>query len=118
MDKEQLKEQVSQAIDKHRDEIIRIGEQIFNNPELGYKEYKTSALVKEVFRNLDLPYEENLAITGVKALAEGKKHDVKVAIMGELDAVVSHTHPCADPGTGAAHACGHNAQIASMLGAA
>ena len=37
VDKEQLKEQVSQAIDKHRDEIIRIGEQIFNNPELGYK---------------------------------------------------------------------------------
>ena len=118
VDKEQLKEQVSQAIDQHRDEIIRIGEQIFNNPELGFKEHKTSALVKEVFKKLGLPYEENLAITGVKALAEGKKHDVKVAIMGELDAVVSHTHPCADPSTGAAHACGHNAQIASMLGAA
>ncbi|MFY9442200.1 MAG: amidohydrolase, partial [Tepidanaerobacteraceae bacterium] len=104
MDKEQLKEQVSQAIDQHRDEIIRIGEQIFNNPELGFKEHKTSALVKEVFKKLGLPYEENLAITGVKALAEGKKHDVKVAIMGELDAVVSPTHPCADSGTGAAHA--------------
>src|SRR5690554_3507967 len=82
VDKEQLKEQVSQAIDQHRDEIIRIGEQIFNNPELGFKEHKTSALVKEVFKKLGLPYEENLAITGVKALAEGKKHDVKVAIMG------------------------------------
>jgi len=38
--------------------------------------------------------------------------------MGELDAVVSPMHPCADPVTGAAHACGHNAQVASMLGAA
>lgn len=118
MDKEQLKEQVSKAIDEHRDEIIQIGEQIFNNPELGFKEHKTAALVKEVFKKLGLPYEENLAITGVKALAEGKKHDVKVAIMGELDAVVSPMHPCADPVTGAAHACGHNAQVASMLGAA
>jgi len=118
VDKEQLKEQVSKAIDEHRDEIIQIGEQIFNNPELGFKEHKTAALVKEVFKKLGLPYEENLAITGVKALAEGKKHDVKVAIMGELDAVVSPMHPCADPVTGAAHACGHNAQVASMLGAA
>ena len=27
-------------------------------------------------------------------------------------------HPCADPETGAAHACGHNSQIAAVLGAA
>jgi len=118
VDKEQLKQQVVRAIDEHRDEIIEIGEQIFKNPELGFKEHKTSALVKDVFKKLGLPYEENLAITGVKALAKGKNHDIKVAIMGELDAVVSPAHPCADPVTGAAHACGHNAQIAAMLGAA
>jgi len=38
--------------------------------------------------------------------------------MGELDAVVSPQHPAADKETGATHACGHHAQIASMLGAA
>src|SRR5207247_3002826 len=37
---------------------------------------------------------------------------------GELDALVVTGHPEADPQTGAAHACGHNAQIAAMLGAA
>lgn len=118
MDKEQLKQQVSKAIDENRRKIIEIGEQIFKNPELGFKEHKTSALVKDVFKSLGLPYEENLAITGVKALGKGKSHDVKVAVMGELDAVVSPMHPCADPNTGAAHSCGHNAQIAAMLGAA
>lgn len=118
MDKERLKELVSKTIDEKREEIIGIGEQIFKNPELGFKENKTSALVKEVFKSLNLPYEENLAITGVKACAEGRSHDMKVAIMGELDAVVSPMHPCADPNTGAAHACGHNAQVAAMLGAA
>jgi len=35
-----------------------------------------------------------------------------------MDAVVSPQHPSANPLTGAAHACGHNAQIATMLGAA
>lgn len=39
-------------------------------------------------------------------------------VMGELDAVVCPLHPQADRTTGAAHSCGHNAQIASMLGAA
>jgi metal-dependent amidase/aminoacylase/carboxypeptidase family protein len=118
MDKEQLKQRVSKAIDEKREEIISIGEQIFNNPELGFKENKTSALVKKVFSNMGLSYEDNLAITGVKALAKGRSHDIKIAVMGELDAVVSPTHPCADPTTGAAHACGHNAQIAAMLGVA
>jgi amidohydrolase len=118
MDKGELKLRVCKTIDERREEIIALGDKIFKNPELGFKEEKTSALVKEVFDDLGLPYEDNLALTGVKALGKGKSHDTRVAIMGELDAVVCPLHPDADPLTGAAHSCGHNAQIASMLGAA
>lgn len=118
LDKQILKNKVSDIIDEKSDEIISIGEEIFENPELGFKEERTSSLVKSVFEKLSIPYEENLAMTGVKAEGEGRTHDVKVAIMGELDAVVCPLHPQADKNTGAAHACGHNAQIASMLGAA
>ena len=39
-------------------------------------------------------------------------------MLGELDALVVAGHPEADAETGAAHACGHNAQIAGLLGAA
>lgn len=49
---------------------------------------------------------------------KGKDSQVKVAVLGELDAVVCPDHPHADPLTGAAHSCGHNAQIAGMLGVA
>jgi amidohydrolase len=118
VEKQKLKQQVIRTIDKRRDEIIALGEKIFKNPELGFKETKTSALVKQVFESLGLPYEENIAITGVKALGAGKSHDLKIAILGELDAVVCPLHPEADPLTGAAHSCGHNAQVAAMLGAA
>lgn len=118
LNKEKLKEQICKVIDEKKNEIIKTGEQIFKNPELGFKETKTSSLVKEIFKDLGLSYEENLAITGVKALGKGRNHDVKVAVLGELDAVVCPLHPQADPVTGAAHSCGHNAQIASMLGAA
>lgn len=118
MDKQQLKQQIIRTIDSRREEIIEIGERIFKNPELGFKEIKTSALVKDIFESLGLTYEENLAVTGVKAIGRGKNHNIKVAIMGELDAVVCPLHPDADPLTGAAHSCGHNAQVAAMLGAA
>ena len=39
MDVKILKERVCQAIDAHREEIIALGDSIFAEPELGYKEY-------------------------------------------------------------------------------
>lgn len=118
MTKEELKLQCLKNIDMHKDEIIAIGEDIFNHPELGYKENRTSALVQRTLDSLNIPYEKDLAITGVKGNLKGRKSDVRVMIMGELDAVVCPLHPQADTLTGAAHSCGHHSQIASMLGAA
>src|SRR5690606_6437581 len=40
-----------------------------------------------------------------------------LALIGELDALVVSGHPLADPLTGAAHACGHNAQVTAVVGA-
>ena len=48
----------------------------------------------------------------------GSRSGPTFAILGELDGLVVAGHPEADPTTGAAHACGHNAQIAGLLGAA
>ena len=118
MDKEQLKAAVCKAIDANRERIYEIGKTILKNPELGFKEFKTSALVKAIFKEIGVSFEESLAITGVKGRLKGKEPGLRVAVIGELDAVVCPSHPYADPDTGAAHACGHNAQIASMLGAA
>jgi amidohydrolase len=38
--------------------------------------------------------------------------------MGELDGLPVPDHPAADPHTGIAHACGHNAQLTHMIGVA
>ena len=115
---ELLKSQTIAAIDKNRDKIISIADEIFRNPELGFKEYKTSQLVKSIFNELNINFEENLAITGLKGIVKGKSSKIKVAVVGELDAVVCPLHPYANEMTGAAHSCGHNSQIAAMLGAA
>lgn len=116
--KEELKKLALEAIDKRRKEIIAIGDSIYKEPELGYKEFKTSEKVKKVLQSLDIPYEDNIAITGIKGRIKGKESKYNVGIMGELDSVVSPKHPDADPVTGAAHCCGHNAMIASILGVA
>ena len=113
-----LKQQVCNTIDSRRDEIIHIGESIMDAPELGFKEQRTADRVKETLEDLDLSYEEGLALTGVKAVLRGAKPGPTIALMGELDALQVPGHPRADPKTQAAHACGHNAQIAGLMGAA
>ncbi len=118
MNKEELKSRVCEIIDSMADEIISIGESILAAPEMGYRELKTSALVKEKFDELGIPYRDSVALTGVKARLAGKESRATVCIIGEMDAVTCNSHPTADPITGAAHACGHNLQIAQMLGCA
>ena len=115
--KEDLKKRAIEIIEKRSQEITEIGETILRNPELGYKERKTAALVEEKFRSLGLPCKKGLALTGVVAHVPGKSKKLHVALMGELDSIRIPVHPFADPLTGAAHGCGHHAQIAGMLGA-
>ncbi|HYE94173.1 MAG TPA: amidohydrolase [Terriglobales bacterium] len=119
MTRDELKRQVWEAIDRRADAVIGIGETIRKHPELGFKETKTAALVERTLGELGLSPQTGLAMTGVKAVAAGARGaGPSFALLGELDALGVSGHPEADPVTGAAHACGHNAQVAGMLGAA
>ncbi len=118
MNKEDLKNQVCSAIDAYADKIEAIAASIADEPELGFKEVKTAAKVTDFMRDLGLEPQTGLAINGVKARAKGAKEGPTAAVLGELDAISCPDSCKADPLTGAAHACGHNLQIASMLGAA
>ena len=119
MTKTELMQSVRAAIDRRAEDIIAVGEEIRRHPELGFKEFKTSRLVAQTFERMGLAPRTGLALTGVRADAAGRGGDGPTfALLGELDALVVAGHPVADPETGAAHACGHNAQVAGMLGAA
>lgn len=112
-----LKNRIEQAIDQNRSRIIGLGDAILSCPELGYREEETSRIVKETFRELGIPYEEKLALTGVKGKLAGCADGLNICLMGEMDAL-----PCGGdlrPNAGGiSHACGHNAQMAALLGAA
>jgi amidohydrolase len=119
MTRDELKARVYAAIDRRADEIVAVGERIRRQPELGFKEVATAKLIEETFARLGLRPKAGLALTGVRAEAEGRAGSGPTfALLGELDGLVVADHPEADRTTGAAHACGHNAQIAGLLGAA
>src|SRR5262245_33774833 len=119
MTRDSLKQRVWEAIDRRGQEIIGLGERIRSHPELGFKEFKTARLVEETLGGLGLNPRAGLAITGVRADLTGRGGaGPTLAVLGELDALVVAGHPGADPESGAAHACGHNAQVAAMLGCA
>ena len=105
-------------MESHRDDIVEVGETIMRNPELGFKEFETAALVQRKFDEFELDYRAGLARTGVKARIDTGRPGPTLALIGELDALTVAGHPQENPETHAAHACGHNAQIAGLIGAA
>jgi amidohydrolase len=113
-----LKQTLFDAIDRVAEPLCAFGADIFAHPELGFREERTSTQVAEALRALGLEVEEGLACTGVRAVVRGAAAGPTVAVIGELDALPVPEHPHADASTGAAHACGHNAQLAHLLGVA
>src|SRR6202035_4377658 len=79
---------------------------------------KPAAAVADKMRQIGLAPETGLALTGVKGRLRGTTPGPRLAFIGELDSLRTSDHPHADPHTGAAHSCGHNAQVAGMLGVA
>ena len=113
-----LKAEACRVIEARRQEIIDLGETILRQPETGFNEVKTADLMADRLQSLGLEPQRGLAITGVKGRKDCARPGPALAILGELDALKVFDHPHADPDTGAAHACGHNAQVAGMVGAA
>ena len=113
-----IKKELLLIIDEYKDEIINIGRDIYKNPELGYKEtYATNFSYKYFNEKLNLKSEKNIAITGVKAIIEGREKGINIAVLGEMDSIINKNHKDSK-GSGKVHACGHNIQLAAMLGVA
>ncbi len=110
-----IEQKILQIIDKNAPRLQALAEDIFDHAEQGFHEYRTAKLAADFLRELGLEPTEGLAITGVKAsIGQGGPN---VALVGELDGLSCPTHPHATE-QGFAHACGHYAQMVSILGAA
>jgi amidohydrolase len=116
--KEELKHAVLETINAEQQKILAIGETLWKNPEPGYQEVKAAKLAADIFTSLNLPLKEHLAVTGMRADLDSGRNGPTLALLGEMDSLIMPEHPEADPETGAVHACGHNAIITALLGAA
>ena len=106
------------SIDGATRHLISAAKTVYGTPETGFNEHKTSNYVLEQLRGIGLSVETGIARTGMKAVLHGSSPGPTVAVIAELDALRVPGHPGANAETGAAHACGHHAQIGSLLGVA
>jgi amidohydrolase len=113
---EEHKSAVQAVIDRRGAELIQVAKTILSHPEPGFREQKTSRFVAQKFGEFGIPYDEGIALTGLKGMLDTGNPGPTVAVMGELDSLKVLGHPHADPETSAAHACGHHCQVAMMLG--
>lgn len=110
--------QLNAAVEKHRQLILDTERWIWKHPETGYKEFKTSAHVAEIFEKLGYDLVMAEGITGFYTDIDTGRPGPTILILGELDSVICPAHKDADPVTGAVHSCGHNTQCAALVGIA
>ena len=115
-DKQALKQRCCEAIDRSRDAIFALADDIYRHPEMGFHEFRSTEKMKAAFEGLGLPVEEGIAYTGCSAKA-GREGGPVVGIMGELDSLNCPDHPDCDA-NGNVHSCGHHAQLANLYGCA
>ena len=113
----ELKDRAFAEIDARANELVNLSKQILANPEPGFREFQTAALVGDQFAEMGIPFRSGLGMTGLRGEILGGSEGPTMAVIGELDSLIVNEHPHANAATGAAHACGHHCQISMMLGA-
>lgn len=126
------------AIEQNKSLILEVERHIWQNPETGYREWKTHDYLVGVFKSLGLEpkfFDRIPASIAIKSAKDGKdrvfekipgfyvdfdtgREGPRLAVFAEMDGLLIPTHPESDPKTGAVHACGHHAQCAAIVGVA
>lgn len=104
-----MKKDLFRFIDSISKEIIDMADYIFDNPELGLQEYKSSKLLVDYLENNDFDVERGIAEmdTAFRAVYENGSGGPSIGLLCEYDAI-----------EGMGHACGHHMQGPSIVGTA
>ena len=99
--------------------IIALRKEFHKYPELGMEEYRTSKRIKEELEKMGVSYEEGIKTEVVATI--GKANGRVIALRADMDALKIQENTgarYASETPGIMHACGHDAHMASLLGAA
>lgn len=110
---------IKELADKNFDWVQTIRRQIHANPELSFQEENTSAYVRSILKELDIPFKTGFAKHGIVAeIGTGNK---VTALRADLDALPIEEESDKEYRSkisGIMHACGHDVHTACLLGAA
>lgn len=103
------------------DAVVRVRRDLHVHPELGFEEHRTASLVSDELRRLGYDVHEHIGQTGVVGVMRGSRPGRTIMLRADMDAL-----PIVEEGErsyrsqvhGVMHACGHDAHVAILLGAA
>jgi len=121
--------QLDQLASEAQPQVVEWRRWFHQNPELSNREFNTAEKVAEILREMGLEPITGIAHTGIIAVIEGGKPGPLVAIRSDMDGlpVTEQTGlPFASTAkdvyngqdVGVMHACGHDAHMSMLLGAA
>lgn len=106
-------------------EMIALRRKIHANPETAFKEFETTALIKETLQGLGIETRSNGDSTGVVGILKGAKpgpdQGKTIGLRADIDALPTAEEtglPFASTRENTSHACGHDIHTAAVLGAA
>jgi amidohydrolase len=113
--------ELKSLIHQHKDRLIRVRREFHQIPELAYTEQKTSAQVTDYLLKEGLEVRTGVAKYGVVGLLKTGRPGPTLMIRADMAAlpITEQTGlPFASTHEGAMHACGHDAHMAMVIGAA
>ena len=120
MNVEQFQKSLINESKEIEDYVIKIRRQIHMNPEVGYEEHQTSALIVSELEGLGYTIQKT-AITGIIATLDSGKEGKTIGLRADMDALNvtedNEVEYCSKI-PGKMHACGHDTHVAMLLGAA
>ncbi|MEO7254783.1 MAG: M20 aminoacylase family protein [Casimicrobium sp.] len=109
------------ALYAQADEFVRIRQDIHENPELAYEEFRTSDIVAEKLASWGFAVERGIGGTGVVGQLKRGSGTRRIGLRADMDAlpiVETNTFGYVSRKIGVMHACGHDGHTAMLLAAA
>ena len=124
-----LKTQLEGDLPTLMEKVVEWRHDIHQYPELGNREFKTAKKIADHLQSLGIDIETGVAYTGVVGYIEGGLDGPTIALRADMDALPVEEKtglPYAskvrtsylDKDVGVMHACGHDAHVAVLMGAA
>ncbi len=101
--------------------LVEVRRDLHAHPELKFQEHRTARVVADNLRQWGLEVTEGVGGTGVVGYWKGRGHGPVLGLRADMDALPiqdAKDRPYASRTPGIMHACGHDAHVTMLLGAA